>query len=55
MLDKGRLLDDGPPESVLIPASVAAVFGGRLKLLRDAGRLYILPTLQPHPVGSASA
>ena len=38
LLDRGRLVADGPPEAVLTPARLAAVYGITAYIGRDASR-----------------
>jgi iron complex transport system ATP-binding protein len=43
LLDEGSVVADGPPRNVLSPASLAAIYGARVRVLEEDGELYVLP------------
>lgn len=43
LLHEGRVLAQGPPQEVLTPAHLHAAYGLRVRVIRDAGRLLVIP------------
>jgi len=48
VLDRGRVLDDGPPEDVLVTARIETLYGPGLGVVRRAGRWVVVPAEVSH-------
>ncbi|HEX5614408.1 MAG TPA: ABC transporter ATP-binding protein [Acidimicrobiia bacterium] len=54
LLDRGRLVDEGPAAHVLTEANVARHYGARVRVLHDEhGGLVVIPARSAHSRGSA--
>ncbi|MGH7860924.1 MAG: ABC transporter ATP-binding protein [Candidatus Dormibacteraceae bacterium] len=47
LLEAGRLVAEGSPDSVLSEESIAAHYGARVRVIKEDGRVYVLPARQP--------
>jgi iron complex transport system ATP-binding protein len=43
LLDRGRVIADGPPDAVLSEETISALYGASVRVIREDGGVYVLP------------
>jgi iron complex transport system ATP-binding protein len=43
LLDRGRIVADGPPDAVLSEETISSLYGASVRIIREDGGVYVLP------------